>query len=48
MERSNGAIKTAFDIQVDGKSGPERPKTVWKQLTESDCREGIDIPGDLV
>ena len=34
VERSSGAIKTAFDIQVDGK-----PKMTWKQLTERDCRE---------
>ena len=34
VERSNGAVKTAFDIQVDGKSGPGRPKMTWKQLTE--------------
>ena len=34
MERSNGAAKTAFDIQVDGKRGPGRPKMTWKQLTE--------------
>ena len=40
MECSNGAVKTAFDIQVDGKRGPERPKMTWKQLTERDCREG--------
>ena len=39
MERSNGAVKTAFDIQVDGKHGPGRPKMTWKQLTERDCRE---------
>ena len=39
MERSSGAIKTAFDIQVDGKRGPGRPKMTWKQLTERDCRE---------
>ena len=39
MERSNGAVKTAFDIQVDGKHGPGRPKITWKQLTERDCRE---------
>ena len=26
VERSNGAVKTAFDIQVDGKHGPGRPK----------------------
>ena len=35
----NGAVKTAFDIQVDGKRGPWRPKMTWKQLTERDCRE---------
>ena len=39
MERCNGAVKTAFDIQVDGKHGPGRPKMTWKQLTERDCRE---------
>ena len=38
MERSKGAVKTAFDLQVDGKRGPGRPKITWKQLTE-DCRE---------
>ena len=26
VELSNGAVKTAFDIQVDGKHGPGRPK----------------------
>ena len=53
---SNGAVKTAFDIQADGKCGPGRPKMTWKQLTERDCKSGsswlstlmIDIPGDLV
>ena len=39
MEHSSGAIKTAFDIQVDGKRGPGRPKMTWKPLTERDCRE---------
>ena len=39
VERSNGAVKTAFDIQIDGKPGPGRPKMTWKQLTERDCRE---------
>ena len=39
MERSNGAVKTAFDIQVDGKRGPGRPKMTWKQLTERYRRE---------
>ena len=38
-ECSNGAVKTVFDIQVDGKCGPGRPKMTWKQLTERDCRE---------
>ena len=39
VESSSGAVKTAFDIQVDGKRGPWRPKMTWKQLTERDCRE---------
>ena len=39
MERSNGAVKTACDIQVDGKCGPGRPKMTWKQLTERDRKE---------
>ena len=39
MECSNGAVKTAFDIQVNGKRGPGRPKMTWKQLKERDCRE---------
>ena len=39
VERSNGAVKTAFDIQVNGKRGTGRPKMTWKQLTERDRRE---------
>ena len=39
VECSNGAVKTAFHIQVKGKRGPGRPKMTWKQLTERDCRE---------
>ena len=39
MECSNSAVKTACDIQVDGKPGPGKPKMTWKQLTERDCRE---------
>ena len=39
MECSNGAVKTAFDLQVDGMRGPGRPKMTWKQLTERDCKE---------
>ena len=39
VECSSGAVKTAFDIKVDGKRGPGRPKMTWKQLTERDCRK---------
>ena len=39
MEHSNGAVKTAFDIQAEGKRGPGRPKMTRKQLTERDCKE---------
>ena len=39
MERSNGAVKTVFDIQVNGKRGPVRPKMTREQLTERDRRE---------
>ena len=39
MERSSGAIRTACDIQVDGRRGAGRPKLTWKKLTERDCRE---------
>ena len=38
MERSIGAVKTAFDIQIVGKHGSGRPKITWKQLTERNCR----------
>ena len=39
MECSNSAVKTAVDIQVDGKRGPGRLKMTWKELTERDRRE---------
>ena len=39
VELSNSAVKTAFDIQVNGKLRPGRPKMTWKQLTERDHRE---------
>ena len=39
MECSNGAVKIAFDIEVDGERESGRPKMIWKQLTERDCRE---------
>ena len=38
VECSSGAVKTTFQIQVEGKRGPGRPKMTWKQLTERDCR----------
>ena len=48
VECSNGAVKAAFDIQVDGKRSPGRPKMTWKQLTDRGCREwklsAIDSP----
>ena len=37
MECSSGAVRTACDIQVDGRWGPGRPKISWKKLTEKDC-----------
>ena len=37
--RSSGAIRTAYDMQIDGKRGAGRPKQTWKKLTEKDCRE---------
>ena len=52
VQRSNSAVKTAFDIQVDGKRGPWKPKMTWKQLTESGSSQlstlMIETPGDLV
>ena len=39
VERSNSAVKTAFDIHVNGKRGPGRPKMTWKQLTGRDRGE---------
>ena len=50
VECSNGAIKTVFDIQVDGKRGLERPKMTWQQLTEKECREWkllAIVPNDI-
>ena len=34
VECSNGAVKTAFDLQVDGKYGPGRPKMTLKHDRE--------------
>ena len=41
VECCNSAVKTAFDIQFDGKRGPGRPKMTWKQLTERDRRQPL-------
>ena len=38
VERSTGAIRTACDIQIDGRQGGPSYKTC-KKLTERDCRE---------
>ena len=39
VEHSSGAIRTACDIQIDGRRRAGRPKLTWKKLTEKDCRE---------
>ena len=39
MECSSGAIRTACDIQIDGRWETGRPKLTWKKLTERDCSE---------
>ena len=40
VERWSGAIRTAYDMQIDGKrGGAGRHKQTWKKLTEKDCRE---------
>ena len=39
VARSSGAIRTAYDMQIDGKRWAGRPKQTWKKLTEKDCLE---------
>ena len=39
VERSSGAVRTACDIQIEGRQGAGRPKLTWKKLTEKDCAE---------
>ena len=41
VERSSGAIRTTYDMQIDGKGGGggRRLKQTWKKLTERDCHE---------
>ena len=51
VECSSGAIRTACDIQIEGKRRTGRPKQTWKKLTEKDCRELTlkkGAPGDQV
>ena len=42
VEHSSGAVRTACDIQIDGRwggggGGAGRPKLTWKKLTEDCC-----------
>ena len=39
VEHSSGAIRTACDVQIDGRRRAGRPKLIWKKLTERDCSE---------
>ena len=39
VEHSGGAVRTACDIQIDGRQGAGRPKLIWKKLTDKDCHE---------
>ena len=39
VARSSDAIRTAYDMQIDGKRGAGRPKQTRKKLTEKDCHE---------
>ena len=39
VERSSGAVRTACDIQIEGRWGAGRPKLTWKKLTEKGFRE---------
>ena len=35
MELSSGAVRTACDIQIDGRRGAGRPKQTWKKQTKT-------------
>ena len=39
VECSSGAVRTACDIQIEGRRGAARLKLTWKKLTEKDCHE---------
>ena len=40
VERSSGEVRTACDIQIEGKQRAGRPKQTWKKLTEKDLVSG--------
>ena len=40
-------VKTAFDIHINGKRGPGRPKMTWKQLTERDRNGAVKTAFDI-
>ena len=42
------AIKTACDIQIDGKRGTGRPKTSWKTLTQREWNLNKVDPCDVI
>ena len=53
VERSNGAVKTAFDIQTVGKGGPRWLRSSWQRgIAKSGSSQlstlMIETPGDLV
>ena len=39
VEHSSGTVRTACDIQIDGRRGAGRPKLAWKKLMEKYCHE---------
>ena len=39
VERSSGTVRTACDIQIEGRWGAGRSKLTWRKLTEKDCHE---------
>ena len=41
VERFSGTIRTACDIQIDGRQGLGRLKLTWKKLTERDCHNNL-------
>ena len=43
VECSSDAIRTACNVQIDGRQGAGKPKLTWKKLTEKDCRELMTV-----